>query len=436
MPHLIRTAAIACGLAVAFSAHAAKPAKPTKAAKTTAAASAGPVEIDLANQLGQAAEGRLQQLVERFNHEQKDFVVKLVPLAEGGKPAALNLVRRQDMADFLSQKGRLKPLYQVMSEAKVPFSAASLSTDLKAGVSDEKGKLVALPVAYSTPVLFYNKAAFRKAGLDPEKPPKTWWEMQETAGKLFDAGYQCPYTSSWPTWVHVDNLSALSSAPVATAKGELVFNGLAEVKHVAMLASWTKAKYFRHFGRRDEADKHFASGECAMITTDSAAHTEFREASGIDLGVSPMPHHDDVYGGRQHTLADGASLWVGGGYKPLEYKAAARFVAFLMAPESQVELARMYGQVPLTQAARNALKAKVVQDRDPTSEVAYASLKGEGGQPQLRVSAIDPVRAIVDEELEAVWDDQKPAKAALDTAVARGNALLSAKPALKKAVPF
>ena len=48
----------------------------------------------------------------------------------------------------------------------------------------------------------------------------------------------------------------------------------------------------------------------------------------------------------------------------------------------------------------------------------------------------DPVRIIADEELEAVWSDKKPAKAALDTAVSRGNAVLSAKPALKKAQPF
>lgn len=432
MSHLIRAAAVVCGLAVAVGAHAAKP---TRAAKPAPAAAA-PVEIELAQQLSDGAEERLGKLVEHFNQEQKGITVKLVHLSEGAKPAVLNLVRRQDMGEFLSQKGRLRPLYQVMSEAKVPFNANSLSADLKAGATDEKGKLVALPVAYSTPVLFYNKAAFKKAGLDPEKPPKTWWEMQETAGKLYDAGYKCPYTTSWPTWIHIDNLSALSSAPVATAKGELMFNGLPQVKHIAMLASWSKAKYFHNFGRKDEADKHFANGECAMITTDSAAHTQFREASGIELGVAPMPHHDDIYGGRQHTLADGASLWVGGGYKPQEYKAAARFVAFLLNPESQIELARLYGQVPLTQAARSVLKSKVLQDRDHALDVVYASLKGEGATHPLRVSAVDPVRIIVDEELEAVWDDQKPAKAALDAAVARGNALLSAKPALKKTVPF
>lgn len=432
MSKLLRATAIACGLAVAFSAQAAKPAKTAKAEAVPAA----PVEVALAHQFGRAGEQNLQAVVDAFNNGQKGVVVKLVRLAEGDKPAPMTLVRRQDMGNFLVGKEAFRPLYQVMSEAKVPLAAAGISPDLKAGVADDKGRLVGLPVAYSTPVLFYNKNAFRKAGLDPEKPPKTWWEMQEAAGKLYDAGSECPYTTSWPTWVHIDNLSAVSGVPVASGKGELAFNGLPQVKHIAMLASWSKARYFQVFGRKNEADEHFLKGECAMITTDSWAHTDFREAHGVELGVAPLPYHDDVYGGRQHTLADGASLWVAGGYKPQEYKAVARFVAYLLTPEKQVELARTYGQLPLSQAARAALRSKVLRDRDQAMEVAYASLHGEGATHPLRISAIDPVRIIVEEELEAVWDNRKPAKEALDTAVSRGNVVLSAKPALKKALPF
>ena len=49
---------------------------------------------------------------------------------------------------------------------------------------------------------------------------------------------------------------------------------------------------------------------------------------------------------------------------------------------------------------------------------------------------IDAVRIITNEEMEAVWDDKKPAKAALDNSVSRGNAVLGAKPLLKKSQPF
>ena len=432
MSNFLRPAVLALALTLAFNAQAAKPSRAAKAE----AAPVAKAEIELAHNLGTIGEDRLQEVVERFNKESKSGVIKLVRLERGEKPAVLNLVRRYDMDDVLRQPGRFMPLHQMMSSAKEGLNVKELSADLRAGVTDEKGRYVALPLAYSTPVLFYNKNAMRKAKLDPEAPPRTWFEMQGVLDKLQDVGYQCPYTSAWPTWVHIDNVSALSSAPAVTDKGVLAFNGLPQVKHVAMMATWQKAGYFRSFGRGGEANKRFQDGECAMITTDSWEHTLFRDAKGVELGIAPLPHHDDVYGGRQNTLADGASLWIGAGHPAVNYKTAAKFIQFLLTPEMQVAMVRTYGQLPLTTAARAVVGSKVLRDREETLKVAYASLMGRGDKPALRVANIDSVRLIVDEELEAVWSDRKPAKAALDTAVARGNAILSAKPLLKKAQPF
>lgn len=426
----------AVGLALAFSAQAAKPAKPAKAAAKPAPASVVSPDFELAHNLGPASEERLQTVIDRFNKENGGNL-KLARLEKGDKPAGLNLIRRHDMSDILTQGKNLVPLYEMMAKAGQPLNVGELSNDLKAGVVDAKGRLVALPVIYSTPVLFYNKNAFRKAKLNPDEPPKTWFEMQGVLDKLQDAGYSCPYTTSWPAWVHVDNVSSLSGVPATNDKGLLTFNGMPQVKHIAMMTTWTKAGYFRLFGRRNEASARFHEGECAMITTDSREHTDFRDAKGVELGVAPLPYHDDVYGGRQSTLADGASLWVGAGRSAAEYKQAAKFVSFLLSPEMQVEMVRVYGGLPLTAAARAAVRSKLFKDDgDRTLDVAYASLNGRGDKPAVRASNIDPVGIIINEELEAVWADKKPAKAALDTAVSRGNAVLNAKPLLKKAQPF
>jgi sn-glycerol 3-phosphate transport system substrate-binding protein len=180
-------------------------------------------------------------------------------------------------------------------------------------------------------------------------------------------------------------------------------------------------------------------GECAMITTNSREHVDFVNAKGVELGVAPLPYHDDVYGGRQHTLADGPTLWVGAGRSAAEYKQAAKFVSFLLAPATQVELVRVYGGLPLTAAARSAACSKVLQGNDCRQEVidvAAASLKGRGASPSRHVSDIDAVRVIANEELEQVWANKEPAKAGLDQGVSRGNAYLNAHPAMKKAQPF
>lgn len=427
----LRPLVVALSLSLSLSAVAAsKPAKPAKAE----AAPPAKVEIELAHNLGGIGEDRLQEVIERFNRDSKLGTVKLVRRGQGDKPEALNLVRRFEVEDLM-RVGGLVPLYKIMADAKEPFQAKAVSADLGAGVTDDKSRYVALPIAYSTPVLFYSKAAFRKAKLDPEQPPKTWQEMQNMLDKLQDAGYECPYTTAWPVWVHIDNVGSLSSAP-ATEKGSLQFNDLVHVKHVAMLTTWQKARFFKSYGRGAEANAKFADGTCATITTDSWAYTEFREANGLEFGVAPLPHHDEVYGGRQHTLADGASLWVGAGKKPAEYKLAAKFVSYLLSPDMQIAMARTYGQLPITDVARSALSSKILRDHDQSLSVAYASLRGKGAQPALRVANIDSVRIIADEELEAVWDNKKPAKLALDTAVQRGNAVLSAKPVLKKVQPF
>jgi sn-glycerol 3-phosphate transport system substrate-binding protein len=260
--------------------------------------------------------------------------------------------------------------------------------------------------------------------------------MQGMLDKIQEAGYTCPYTTSWPVWVHIDNMSAISGLPAISEKGTLVFNGLPQVKHVAMMTTWVKANYFKLFGRRDEASKHFLDGECAMITTHSREHIEFSSAKGVELGVAPMPYHDDVYGGRQNSLADGATLWIGAGRSPAEYKQAARFVSFMLAPDMQVEIVRVYGGLPLTPAARAAARSRILRDGDRTLEVAYASLKGKGAVADRHVSDIDAVRVITNEELEKVWSNKEPAKAGLDAAVNRGNAYLNAYPAMKKAQPF
>ena len=383
-----------------------------------------PVKIELSHQLDEERVERIEPLIEQFNNQQKDVQVTLVRRAEGAAPKALNLVTREEYSRFVANKVQFKPLHEVMREAKQSLDAGKLSPELTAGLTDGKGRLFALPVAFSTPVLYVNRDAFRKAGLNPDTPPKTWAETQEVAGKLVDAGSKCPFTTSWPALVHIDNLSAWNGGEVADAKGRLDFNGLLQIKHVAMLATWHKSKYFMYFGRRDEADRRFASGECAMLTSSSAILSMLGQNKSLDFGVSTLPYHDDVHGAPQKTLADGASLWVASGLKPAETKGVASFVNFVLGPEVQINMTLAGGYLPMTPVARAAAGSKLLKGDLAVQQVAYAELQGKPVIPTVRVSQVEPVRVIVEEELETVWANKKPAKEALDDAVARGNSVL------------
>lgn len=424
--------------ALTLAGHA-QAAKPSKAPAKTAAQPQGPVELSLSHQLDDTRVSRLQEVVDRFNGQQKDYKVSLVRRGDGGGSYHMNLALREELSQFVSGKETYRPLFQVISESKEKVDPARLAPELRSGVTDAKGRLLALPVAFSTPVLFYSKSAFRRAGLDPEAPPKTWWEVQAVAGKLFEAGVKCPYTTSRPAWVHIDNLAARNNVETVGEKGEMAFNGMMQVKHVALLNSWVKASYFHNFGGQDQADSHFVSGECGMITTGSDRYATFRDHRDLDVGVAPLPYYDDAYGAPRRTLVDGASLWVGSGHQTPQYKGVARFVAFLMAPDMQVEIAHGGGYLPLTAAAQSAARSKLLKDDMRNIEVAQLQLgaapaavsKAAAQNPS--VSRIDPVRRIIDEELEQVWANKKPAKLALDNAVTRANAVLRSGTAAKLA---
>ena len=383
-----------------------------------------PVQLELSHRLDEVRAERLLPLIDSFNKENKDVQVTLVRRGEGDAPKQLNLVTREEYSRFVANKSKFKPLHEVMREAKEKFDASKLSPELRDGLTDAKGQLFALPVAFSTPVLYVNKALFRKAGLDPENPPKTWFEAQEAAGKLADAGSNCPFTTSWPVQVFIDNVSAWDGAEVNDAKGKLAFNGLAQVKHIAMMATWYKSKYFSYFGPKDEADNRFAKGECGMLTSSSSLFASFNENKSLEVGVAPLPYHDDVYGAPKNTLADGSSLWLASGMKPAEIKGAAKFVNYVLGPEVQIGLTLAGGYLPMTPVARAAASTKLLGADLGGLKIAYAQLQGKGVSPKVRVAQIEQVRQIVEEELETVWADKKPAKEALDSAVERGNAVM------------
>ena len=414
--------AATCGMVVFSVSAMAAPARPPAPAPAT-----GPVTLQLSHQIDEIQAERLEQLVEAFNAKNKDVQVKMVRRAEGDAPKQLNLVTNEEYARFLNNRAKFTPLSQVMSAAKSPLDASKLSPELRSNLVDKKGQWSALPVAFSTPVLYVNKKLFRQAGLNPENPPKTWMEAQNTAGKLVEAGSQCAYTVSWPALVMIDNLSAWHGAEISDAKGQLNFNGLLQIKHIAMMATWHKAKYFSYFGRRDEADRRFMNGDCGMLVSTSSLFAKLPESEKQNVGVSSLPYHDDIPGAPKNTLAEGASLWVAAGLRPAETQGVAKFVNYILGPEVQVDMTLNEGFLPMTTVARAAAGSRLMKTDLQGLQVAYDQLKGRTTAPIVRVSQIEPVRLIVEDELESVWANRKPAKEALDVAVQRGNAIVQAK---------
>jgi sn-glycerol 3-phosphate transport system substrate-binding protein len=283
-------------------------------------------------------------------------------------------------------------------------------------------------------VFYYNKDAFKKAGLDPNKPPKTWDEVQEAALKVKDAGMACGFTTGWQSWVQLETMSAWHNQEFATKQNgfggldtKLVFNNQLLIRHIAKLSSWVKSGLFTYAGRANQPEAKFYGGECAMLTSSSAAYANIKRDSKFEFGVAQLPYYDDVKGAPQNSIIGGASLWVMAGKKPAEYKGVAKFFTFLSSPEIQADWHQKTGYVPITKAAYELTKQQGFYETNPGTDIAIQQLllknptKDSKG---IRLGSFVQIRGIIDEELESVWSQKKSPKQALDDAVERGNAEL------------
>ena len=389
----------------------------------------------------------INSIVNRFNASQSDY--KVVASYKGdyqtSMTAAIAAYRAHKAPDIvqvfevgtatmMAAGKAIKPVYEVMAQAHEKFNVKSYLPAVASYYSDTHGRLVSMPFNSSTPVFFYNKDMFKKAGLDPNKPPKTWDEVQADAEKLKDAGIACPFTTAWQSWVQIENMTAWHNVPFATEQNgfaglgtKLVFNDDLIVRHIAKLSSWVKSGLFVYAGPTSQPDSKFTNGDCAMYTGSSSVYGLAKGVGKVDFGVSMLPYYPDVHGAPQNSIIGGASLWVMGGKKPIEYKGVAKFFTFLSSPEIQAEWHQKTGYVPLTMAAYELSKKQGYYAANPGTDIAIEQLSLHTptvNSKGIRLGNFPQIRNIIDQELEAVWAQKKGPKEALDEAVARGNAEL------------
>ena len=139
-------------------------------------------------------------------------------------------------------------------------------------------------------VLYYNKDAFKKAGLDPEQPPKTWQDLADYSAKPKASGMKCGYASGWQGWIQLENFSAWNGLPFASKNNGfdgtdavLEFNKPEQVKHIAMLEEMNKKGDFSYVGRKDESTEKFYNGDCAMTTASSGSLCQHSRVRQIQL---------------------------------------------------------------------------------------------------------------------------------------------------------
>ena len=387
----------------------------------------------------------VNQLAEGFNKSQSEY--KVNPVYKGSYTetltAAIAAYRAKQAphivqvfevgtANMMAAKGAVYPVYQLMADTKEPFDPKAYIGPVYGYYSTTDGKLLSMPFNSSTPVLYWNKELLSKAGLDPEKAPKTWPELGEMAKKAVAAGAKCGFTPQWQTWTMIENYGAWHNLPYATKDNgfggidiELKFNDPARIKFIQMLSDWSKDKTFVYGGREGKSTALFNAGDCAFHIASSATASAIDKALGTGkFGMGMMPYSPDVIAKPQNSIIGGATLWVLQGKPAPEYKGVAKFLNYLASTPVQAKWHQETGYVPVTMAAAEVSEKDGFYKKNPGREIAVQELTlnpPTANSKGLRIGNFVQIRDIVDGELENVWSGKKDAKTALDDAVKAGN---------------
>jgi len=337
-------------------------------------------------------------------------------------------------ATMMAARGAIYPVFELMRDQAEPFSPAAYLPAVAGYYSDVAGNMLSFPFNASTPILYYNKNLFRAAGLNPEVAPKTWPEVGAAAKRLRQSGAACGFTTSWPSWINVENFSAYHNLPISTeANGfggldaMLTFNNPVLVRHIAQLAEWQTDKAFDYSGRATKAEPRFQKGECGIFIGSSATRADINANSRFEVGYGLLPFWPEVAGAPQNTIIGGATLWVLRNRSGEEYRGVAKFFGFLSKPEVQAAWHQNTGYLPITRAAFDLTRAQGFYDRNPGAAISIEqiTLKPPTDNSRgLRLGSFVLVRDAIEDELELAFAGKKSAQAALDSAVERGNRLL------------
>lgn len=388
----------------------------------------------------------VNDLAAEFNERQTAY--KVVPVFKGnyeqsmtagvaayraGEAPDILQVFEVGTASMIYADGVTKSVTEIMKENDIPFDIDAYIPAVASYYTAPTGELLSLPFNSSTTVMYYNKDAFSKAGLDPENAPKTWEDIRVATEALKASGSSCPMTTTWMGWTQLESFSSWHNTPVATQNNgfdglgvELLMNKPLQVRHMNNLSDMAKDGLFVYKGRADAGSPAFISGECAIMFGSSGSYGTIARDAKFKFGESTLPYYADVEGAPQNTVIGGASLWVMSGKPAENYKGVAEFFEYISQPEVQSKSHMRTGYLPVTKEAFELTEKAGFYDENPGADVPVEQMirKATDNTRGIRLGNMLQIRSIIDEETESIWTGDKTAEEALDNVVERGNKLL------------
>ncbi len=411
----------------------------------------GAVKIDFWHSMAGDIGGKaIPKLATDFNMSQEKCYV--TPTYQGSYDDSLNKLKAGLQSKAIPAVVQLFDIgTRLMVDLKVATPVQDFIDKEKYDVSDLEpnvlayytvdGKQWSMPFNTSNPMLYYNKDMFKKAGLDPEKPPRTWAEFEDAAAKLTQKDANGKVTVPGATWAiygwFFEQLLAASGAYYADNENgraapatKAVFNS---PEGVAVLDLWKRmydAGTMGNLGRKTVDTRNaFMAGQTAMIIESTATLRGMMDgAKGkFELGTAYLPRPNEEAYNKSGTIIGGASVWILKDRPAEEQQCAWEFIKFVSAPPQQAYWHTMSGYYPIRKAAYDEALDKEWRAKYPAFQTAidqlHASPNNRFTQGGL-IGVFPSARATIEGAIEEVLAGKSTPQQALDKAAASVTAAI------------
>lgn len=371
-------------------------------------------------------------MIEDFQNENPEIAVKAVysgnydetrvralSAIRGGEPVQLSVLGALDAHDLVEQ-GLVESFSDVAKTTEEKAWLDSFYPALMANGTIE-GKAWGIPFQRSTIVMYYNKEAFKAAGLDPETPPKTWDEMVESAKKLTKEnqyGLMIPSTG-YPYWMF---------QALAIQNGQMLMNEEGTKTYLNTPASVEALSFFRDLATKHQVSpkgtvewgtlrQAFVQGQTAMMWHTTGNLTAVKKEADFDFGVAMLP-------GKKQPASPtgGGNFYLFKGASEAQKQAALDFMRWMTAPERAAAWSIATGYVATSPAAYETEALKTYGQDFPQALVAKDQL--EVAVPEFATYETARVRELLSNAVQAAITETKTPQQALDEAQQGAERLL------------
>ena len=354
-----------------------------------------------------------------------DTRIKALAALKAGQSAPLSVLYSIDLYELVEQDAII-PWDDV---ATTPEDKAWLKVFYPALMMNGvyKGKTYGIPFQRSTIVLYWNKEAFKEAGLDPDRPPATWTEMVQMASKLVKKDAAGNVTR-WGLMVPSTGYAYWMFQAFARQNGQDLMNRDGNATNFANPDVIAALQFWRDLGAKDKVmpegtvewgtlRQAFTEGKTAMMWHTTGNLTAVKDNAKFPFGVAMLPASK-----QRGSPTGGGNFYLFKKTTPEERKAALEFVKWMTTPERAADWSMATGYVATRPDAYQTPKLKEYAVGFPQAVVARDQF--EFATPELSTFQTGRVRKLLDDAIQATLTGQKSPADALKAAQTEADRLL------------